>query len=315
MTPAVGEHDRHLADGKRPIPLTTTARSLGHGARPVPQLVAVTRDADQAAWDSLGVERLVLLPDLPPAPPSTLPTITPSPAVAVTVLAPRPAAGPALAFLQLLPSPPNAALSGRLLLGILDPADELVASQRRDVLPGIECRGVRDQRPTQVRGQFMHHPTGHLLSRHRPIGHRPIVVSWQRADAVRSCAPKIDRTACSRRAAWQQPALQPLETRRWRRASETTLKSRKCALELRRAGHRRHLDRRPEAPVYRQRRLGPKVWPGTPSAAGGRVHLIVIGAAHPDRMPSVRFPGHRESLRDHGSRSSEDHSPVLVSVR
>jgi hypothetical protein len=32
-----------------------------------------------------------------------------------------------LAFLQLLLGPPNAALSSALLLGILDPADELVA--------------------------------------------------------------------------------------------------------------------------------------------------------------------------------------------
>jgi hypothetical protein len=46
---------------------------------------------------------------------------------AVAVLAPRPAAGPALAFLQFLLGPPNASLTGGLLLGILDPADELVA--------------------------------------------------------------------------------------------------------------------------------------------------------------------------------------------
>ncbi len=46
---------------------------------------------------------------------------------AIAVLAPRPAAGPALAFLQLLLGAPNAALSGGLLLGILDPANELVA--------------------------------------------------------------------------------------------------------------------------------------------------------------------------------------------
>ena len=51
----------------------------------------------------------------------------PLPAGAVAVLTPWPAAGPALAFLQLLLCPPNAALSGGLLLGILDPADELVA--------------------------------------------------------------------------------------------------------------------------------------------------------------------------------------------
>ena len=69
----------------------------------------------------------------------------------IAVLAPRPAAGPALAILQLLLCPANAAFSGRLLLGILDPADELVARQGRDVLPGIECRGVGHQRLAQVR--------------------------------------------------------------------------------------------------------------------------------------------------------------------
>ena len=80
----------------------------------------------------------------------------------------RPATGPALAFLQLLLCPPNAALSGSPLLGILDPADELVAGQGRDVLPDIECRGVGDQRLTQVRRQLVHHPTRQSLATHRP---------------------------------------------------------------------------------------------------------------------------------------------------
>src|SRR6185312_13871851 len=88
------------------------------------------------------------------------------PAVALPVIAPGPAAGPALAFLQLLLGPPNAALSGGLLLCVLHPADELVASQGCDVLPGIERRGIGDQRLTQVRGQFVHHPTGHSLAAH-----------------------------------------------------------------------------------------------------------------------------------------------------
>ena len=71
-----------------------------------------------------------------------MPDGQPLPGGAVAVLAPRPAAGPALAILQLLLCPANSTFSGRLLLGILDPADELVACQGRDVLPGIECGGV-----------------------------------------------------------------------------------------------------------------------------------------------------------------------------
>jgi hypothetical protein len=81
-----------------------------------------------------------------------MPERQPLPAGAVAVLAPRPAAGSALAVLQLLLRPTNAAFSRRLLLGILNPTDELVARQGRDVLPGIECRSVGDQRLAQVCG-------------------------------------------------------------------------------------------------------------------------------------------------------------------
>ena len=88
-------------------------------------------------------------------------------AVALPVLAPRPAAGSALAFLELLLSAANAAFPGHLLLGILDPADELVAGQRRDVLPGIEGRGIGDQCLAQVRWKLVHHSTGHALTDHR----------------------------------------------------------------------------------------------------------------------------------------------------
>ena len=77
------------------------------------------------------------------------------------MLAPRPAAGPTLALLQLLLGPPNAARPGDLLLGVLDPADELVAGQRCDVLPGMEGRGVGGQRLAEVGWKLVHHPTRH----------------------------------------------------------------------------------------------------------------------------------------------------------
>ena len=69
---------------------------------------------------------------------------------ALTVLAPGPAAGPALALLQFFLGAADASCAGRVLLGIFDPADELVARQRRDVLPCNEGRGVTDQRFSQV---------------------------------------------------------------------------------------------------------------------------------------------------------------------
>src|SRR5271167_4058554 len=81
-----------------------------------------------------------------------------------------PAARPTLALLQLLLGSADAPFSCRLLLGILDPADELVTGQRGDVFPGIEGRGVSHQRLTQVRRKVMDHPTGHLSTGHS--GHR-----------------------------------------------------------------------------------------------------------------------------------------------
>src|SRR5258708_34570358 len=61
---------------------------------------------------------------------------------ALAVLAPWPAAGPALALLQLLAGPADAAFPGHLLPGVPDPADEVVPAQGRDVLPGIKYRRV-----------------------------------------------------------------------------------------------------------------------------------------------------------------------------
>ena len=88
-------------------------------------------------------------------------------AVAFAVVAPRPAARPPLALLKLLLGAANAAFSGHRLLGVLYPADELVAGQRRDVLPGIERRRVADQSFAQVFRKFVDHPTGHTLTAHK----------------------------------------------------------------------------------------------------------------------------------------------------
>jgi len=84
----------------------------------------------------------------------------------LAVFAAWPATGSTLSFFQLLLSPANAAVSGRCLLGILDPADELVTGQGRDVLPGIECRGVGDQCLAKVSWKLVHHATGHPRAAH-----------------------------------------------------------------------------------------------------------------------------------------------------
>src|SRR6185312_9555754 len=82
------------------------------------------------------------------------------------VLAARPAARSAHAFLQFFLGSPDAAFARFLLLGVFDPADELVARQRRDVLPRRERGGVADQCGSQVRGQLVHDAARHSLAAH-----------------------------------------------------------------------------------------------------------------------------------------------------
>ena len=74
---------------------------------------------------------------------------------------PWPAAWPTLAFFQFLLGPTNAPVPRHLLLGVLDPADELVAGQGRDVRPDIERHGIGDQCPSQVRRKLVDHPAGY----------------------------------------------------------------------------------------------------------------------------------------------------------
>jgi hypothetical protein len=87
---------------------------------------------------------------------------------AFAVAAARPAARPTLGLLELLLGSANAALSGHRLLGVLDAADELVASQRRDVLPGIERRGVGDQSLRRSSGSLCTTPPGTFWPLTRP---------------------------------------------------------------------------------------------------------------------------------------------------
>lgn len=83
------------------------------------------------------------------------------------MLAPGPATWSALAFLQLFPCPANPSFSSLLLFGVLDPTDELVARQGRDVLPDIECCAAGLQRIAQVCRELVHNPTGKSLAAHR----------------------------------------------------------------------------------------------------------------------------------------------------
>ena len=134
---------------------------------------------------------------------------------ALAVLAPWPTAGPTLAFLELLPGSANAAFSSGLLLRILDPADELVAGERRDVLPGIERRRVGDQRHAQVLWKLVHHPTGHSRAAHRA-----------KVVAVRATAPEVpvEGRAGATTRPWRAPNIagHDHQTRPYRRVARAT---------------------------------------------------------------------------------------------
>ena len=85
---------------------------------------------------------------------------------ALSMFAAGPAARPALPLLQLLLRPADATRPGRWLLGILDPADELVASQRSDVHPRGERRAVPDQRLPKICGKLVHDTAWNSLGAH-----------------------------------------------------------------------------------------------------------------------------------------------------
>lgn len=95
---------------------------------------------------------------------------------AVAVRASRPAARPTLAILKLFLGSANATCSCHRLSGVLNPADEFVPRERRDVLPSVERRGVGDQRVPQVCWKLVHHPTGYSRGTHR----RTVSVRGQR---------------------------------------------------------------------------------------------------------------------------------------
>jgi len=87
-------------------------------------------------------------------------------AVAFAVVAPRPAAGPTHPLFQLFLGPADAPFPCLVLLGVLDPADELVARQTRDVVPGLERCRIRLQRRAQIGRKLVDHTTWHSCAAH-----------------------------------------------------------------------------------------------------------------------------------------------------
>jgi len=72
------------------------------------------------------------------------------------MLAARPTARPSLTLFEFLSGPSHATLSRRRLLRILDPADELVTGEWRDVVPRFERNPTRRKLRLKVLGKFMH---------------------------------------------------------------------------------------------------------------------------------------------------------------
>ena len=124
----------------------------------------------------------------------------------LAVRAPGPTARPTLAFLQLFLGAANATFPSLLLLGVLNPADELVAGQRRDVHPRLERGGVGDQHDPQIRRELVDHSTGQSLCRHgvrvaagtgRLLSARPGVVQKVDADQAGFICSKCLAATCS----------------------------------------------------------------------------------------------------------------------
>src|SRR4029077_4475039 len=109
-------------------------------------------------------------------------------AVALAVAAARPTARAAHAFLELLPGAADTALVGCGFLRILDPADELVTGEGRDVEPGGERLPAAGEPLTKVGGQVVDDAAG-KFRRSARSGHAPRLPSERRALAIGARPP------------------------------------------------------------------------------------------------------------------------------
>ena len=93
--------------------------------------------------------------------------------------------------------PSDSTCPGRGLLGVLDPADELIARNGRDVRPCLKCDRVRDERGPQVPWQPMHDATRHSFPAHAPR-------------VARRRSPRVPRRAhCHVYGMWGRRAVEP----------------------------------------------------------------------------------------------------------
>lgn len=77
----------------------------------------------------------------------------------------RPTARPTHAVVQLFTGAADAPLTGCGPLRVLDPADELVASERGDVEPGIVSHGIRGKGGSEVIRKWVYRTTGESVVR------------------------------------------------------------------------------------------------------------------------------------------------------
>ena len=74
----------------------------------------------------------------------------------------------ALTLFEFFLRPANTSLASDILLCIVNPADEFVASERRDVLPRIERGSVNQQRTSQIGRKFVDDSAWNSLRAHGP---------------------------------------------------------------------------------------------------------------------------------------------------
>jgi len=125
------------------------------------------------------------------------------------VRAARPTTGPALPVPQILATPVDALAPGLRFLGGLDPADPLVAGERRDVVPSRQRLWVSQERIPEVVRKAMDNAAGNfpLIGHYiRPIARKldwPCVptITWSWT-ATFMCRPASTSSRVSLMSAW-----------------------------------------------------------------------------------------------------------------
>lgn len=114
-----------------------------------------------------------------------------------------PTARATLTLFEFFLRPTNPSLTGDVLFRVVHPTDELIASERCDVLPRIKCMSVGNQGTAQIGWKFVDHPAGYSLIAHRrtlPMGSN-VCADSELVVRDRSTTHWVDAAPCSKSSA------------------------------------------------------------------------------------------------------------------